>query len=117
MKTSSDGWVMCCIIADRMTKDFGSSPQDYAMLARCADAYVGVLDDFGRLALDSGRPGVYAERGVADGDAGASAGTQCGAAHPGGPLQWVIGRLDLEYCSSCLRDLVQHAGPRQLGID
>ncbi|OGA43809.1 MAG: hypothetical protein A3G24_18135 [Betaproteobacteria bacterium RIFCSPLOWO2_12_FULL_62_13] len=100
-----------------MTKDFGSSPQDYAMLARCADAYVGVLDDFGRLALDSGRPGVYAERGVADGDAGASAGTQCGAAHPGGPLQWVIGRLDLEYCSSCLRDLVQHAGPRQLGID
>lgn len=42
---------------------FGGSPAELSTLARCADAYLGTLDDYGRQALQAGRPGVYVQDG------------------------------------------------------
>jgi hypothetical protein len=83
--------------------DFGSSPADYATLARCADAYVGVLDSHGRLAFNSGVPGVYAARGFRVRGNAAEPSAELRATRR---LQWLTEQVDDTQFRSCLDDLM-----------
>jgi len=95
------------------TASFGSSRDDLLTLARSADLYCGVLDDFGHTAFLEGRPGIYAAELSVDRSSSGMSTRRPQIIEFAQKMQLICDYLEPELCASALRQLMQTRQARQ----